>query len=179
MPNNAMRKATCFLIDRPSGVIEEVSIISDQVLDITRKIKPSHGSNFTGRFPIRYEQEGRTESIPYESGLERKFLEWIQNTGAVKKVSAQPFKVTGYIRGIRREYTPDFRIDLFVVPHDLVGRGFGATTIVEVKPASQAFDRDVLLKLCLLRLATDLPVALITEQTMSMPLQRLEANHVH
>jgi hypothetical protein len=177
--NNYKDVAMCFLIDLQSGSIEEVRVESRGVVDVQRKIKPSHGRNMTGRFPMRYSDGGRTESIPCESRLEMRFLEWLQSTNSIRRVKAQPFLARGFIRGTWREYTPDFRIDFSDVPRALKSKGFGPTTIVEVKPKSKATDRDVLLKLCLLRIATRSPVVLVTEEMISTPLERQEVPIVH
>ena len=179
MRNTSRESAICFLIDKTSGVLEDVPVESHGVMEVQRKIKPSHGKNITGRFPMLYCDSGRTESIPCESRLERSFLEWVQLTNSVRRVTAQPFRVTGYIRKTWREYTPDFRIEFARVPRALRNKGFGPTTIVEVKPKAHTTDQDVLLKLCLLRLATGLPAVLVNEEMISTPIEQMGVRIVH
>jgi hypothetical protein len=117
-------------------------------------------------------------SVEYESGLERDFLLWIGGNSRLTDVASQPFTVGGWIGGSYRRYTPDYLVVMSRAPPELRSLGFESRTVVEVKPAAFAKDVEVQQKLCLVRAVTGLPVVVVTERDINMPLS-VEVNHVH
>jgi hypothetical protein len=109
-------------------------------------------------------------SVGYESGLERDVLLWIRPCAGLADVITQPFTVAGWICGSYRRYTPDYLVTHPEAHPHLRRLGFGPRTIIEVKPSAFAKDVEVLQKLCLARLVTGLPVVVITELDLKIPL---------
>lgn len=150
-----------------------LDVAPDRLIQVRRRIRPAHGKNMTGRVPLR-----RVGSVEYESALERNFLLWIRGCSHLVDVVEQPLLVAGWFGGSYRRYTPDFLVTLRQIPRDLKALGFGARTIVEVKPAVFAGDVEVRQKLCLARKVTGLPAVIVTELDVTLPLTE-ETAHVN
>ena len=150
-----------------------------EVLEINwgaRRIRPTRGRHLTGRYPLG---DGKP-AVPYESGLERDSIAWLLGFSGLNDIASQPVTVVARVNGKRLVYTPDLLVDYTVPPPLLAEHGFGERTFVEVKPLRYARNEEVLLKLAVLRIALQLPVALLTEQFHLIPMQQMEGSrHVH
>ena len=180
----AQKSKSVWLKNEDTGQMQEVIVVAECVLFEERKLKPFHGDNFTGRYPIHLNGKKKTsrrkKMVPYESSLECSFLEWVEECTALKDVVRPPLQVRGMFDAIPRRYAPNFLVEMDPVPWDLKRIGFGSVTFVEVKPSKFVDNWDVQLKLELLKLATGLPAVLITELTMSLSiLNKEQREHVH
>lgn len=79
--------------------------------------------------------------VPFESTLERDFLSLMASQPSLVRVEAQPFTIPWFDGQRWRRYTPDFKVELSIVPKGLAQRGFALTTIVEVKYAAKSRKR--------------------------------------
>lgn len=84
-----------------------------------RKIQNLGCHRVIGRFPTRK----ASQSLWWDSQIERDFLFHAEFDSSVSKISGQPFRVSYVMNGKRRRYTPDFLLE-----------GLNKKHVVEVKP---------------------------------------------
>lgn len=127
-----------------------------------RRIPVGRAARITGYHPIR---PGHG-LVPFDSGLERSFLDCLVTLPGVVKVVAQPVTVKFAVWGDRRKYTPDFDVVLSHVPKCLEALGLRQPRFfVEVKHTKLLDECAQRLEWALtaLRMATGIPVLLFTE----------------
>lgn len=128
-----------------------------------RKVPVGRAPRITGWHPIR---RGHG-LVPFESALERRFLDRIAPLPCLERVRAQPATAYFSVWGERRTYTTDFELWMSHVPEGF--RVFGLKQnhfYVEVKHTellNQTSDR-VEYALSAMRIGSGLPVLLFTEQ---------------
>lgn len=124
-----------------------------------RKIRPSHSSHLTGRFPLG---RGRG-SVQFESGKERDVMGWLTDYNGMRDLKSQPVTVQAWVNEEKLTYTTDIYVEYDPVPASLADLGFGHKTLIEVKPLKYCDDERLHMKLYVMQLATGLPVLLISE----------------
>ena len=114
-----------------------------------RRIPLSRANHVRGWHPIR---PGHG-AVAFESKLESRFLTLIALSAPDLTVQSQPVTITYLLDGCRRRYTPDFLVEMPLVPEALGPLGFGLQTYVEIKPLARAqgLGSDWLMRLAALR----------------------------
>lgn len=137
-----------------------------------RRIRPSHGLNMTGRYPLG---RGRG-SIPFESFLECRIIAWLSVFDGLASIQAQPLTIRGRIAGRIRSYTPDFLVKFSSIPRGLAALGFSRQTFIEVKPEEYAENSLVIAKLEAVQSATGITTILITNEVIRTQKSLLNVN---
>lgn len=179
----AMRKILCVWGDAPYSRVIKLQLPGPEgkgqtcicsAVESRRRIPPSHGNHWTGRYPMA----NRGGSIPYESGNELNFFRLIDSYDEVEEVWSQAPTIACFCDcGERHIYTVDAGVRCrseAEVPVELKALGFEEITLVEIKPENEVTPR-VLLKLQLLAKYTGLKTVLITD----VQLQQLIKGRVH
>lgn len=114
-----------------------------------RRIPISRANHVRGWHPIR---QGHG-AVAFESKLESRFLTLVALLAPDLTVQSQPVTIIYLLDRCRRRYTPDFLVQLPLVPEILGPLGFGLQTYVEIKPLAraQSLDSDWLMRLAALR----------------------------
>jgi hypothetical protein len=126
-----------------------------------RRIPLSHSAHVTGWHPV-CRGHGM---VAFESSLERDCITWLASLPGFRSIEGQPISVFVEIVGVRRRYTPDFRVMFDTLPEALIALGFEEETFVEVKYAEQAArDRALIAaRLAAVTYATGWPAVLLDE----------------
>lgn len=127
-----------------------------------RRVPLSYGRHVTGQVSITLAQC----VVAYESQLERDAIVFLASRCGLQFLQSQPFTLH-YAHGDRRyRYTPDLLVVLHPVPVLLRRLGFGAWTVVEVKPYAdlEAHRETIVARLAHVAQATGFATTCLTER---------------
>lgn len=126
-----------------------------------RRVPLSRGRHITGRIAPR---PGHPVLV-YESLLERNAMRALAARRECLELWTQPFTICFLYQGEERRYTPDILALFKPVPHDLLCRGFGKHTVIEVKPDKKAekWRESMRVHRALLQLALSVPLVMMGE----------------
>lgn len=129
-----------------------------------RRIPISRANHVRGWHPIR---PGHG-AVAFESKLESRFLTLVALLAPDLTVQSQPVTITYLLDGCRRRYTPDFLVQMPLVPEILGPLGFGLQTYVEIKPLAraQSLGIDWLMRLAALR-SLGPAVTIVTDEDLA------------
>jgi len=130
-----------------------------------RRIALSYGRHVTGQISISFPRC----PIRFESQLERDVIVFLSVQPGIRFIQSQPFTLRYVESGRRRRYTPDLLVVLQPIPALLKHLGFGAWTVVEVKPQARFGVDSVAIRARLDRVgqATGFTTVCLTEQEIA------------
>lgn len=130
-----------------------------------RRIPLSYGRHVTGQIPISFPRC----AIRFESQLERDVIVFLSVQPGIRFIQSQPFTLRYVESGRRLRYTPDLLVVLQPIPALLKQLGFGAWTVVEVKPQARLCAESVAIRSRLEHVcqATGFATVCLTEQEIA------------
>ncbi len=149
--------------DPAPTVVLTMGLSDVEVMPSERRVPVGRAARITGWHPIRYGHG----PVPFDSSLERDFLNALVSLPGFKKVIAQPVTVHYAVWGEHHKYTPDYLVTMSEIPDCFAAVGITQTTFfVEVKHTRLLDECANRLEcsLAALRMATGIPVLLLTEQ---------------